>query len=205
MTIRCDRCTPVHAQTTFTVETAFGRKTQALQQLFSVELLLLTKQQHTVSGGAFSRLDQALGGALTAAMDKEHFEGALGAHLLVEVSVADAPLRYVLLVGMGSPEQDTRPNFCGLYRLAIDTANRLGLKTMGMPIFPGRLTAEFMNLKGMLAVLQCRAAERVRNTPQSALREIKIFCTAQARRHVEAGLQIDHQLCQVCRDPCICR
>lgn len=204
MTIRCDRCTPVHAQTTFTVETAFGRKSTALQPVFSVDLLVLTKQQHTVSAGPFSRIDKALAGALTAAMDREHFDGALGAHLLVQVSVPNERLRYVLLVGMGNPEQGTRPNFCGLYRLAIDTANQLGLTTLGLPIFPGRLTADFMNLKGALAVLQCRAAERANSNPQASLREIKIFCAAQARRHVEEGLQVSHQLCKVCRDPRIC-
>ncbi len=201
MSIRCERCAHVQHQTTFTVETAFGRKANALQPLFSVDLLVLTKQQQTISSGPFIRLDNALGGALTAAMSKSDFDGALGAHLLVAVELADQPLRHVLIVGMGSSEQSTRPNVCGLYRLAIDTANQLAAKTLGLPIWPGRLTADFINIKGTLAVLQCRAAERSRSTPQATLHQIKIFCTAQARRHVEQGLQIDRQLCAVCRDP----
>jgi hypothetical protein len=204
MTIRCDRCAPVRNQTSFSVETAFGRSKNALQPLFSAKLLVLTKQQHTVSAGPFSRMDNALDGALTRAMHEANFDGSLGSHLLVEVNTGDQPLRHVLLVGMGTSDQGIRPNFCGLYRLAIDTANQLGVDNLGMTIWPGRLTADFMNLKGMLATLQCRAAERLQSTPHATLRQIKIFCTAQARRHVEAGLQVDHQLCAVCRDPRIC-
>ncbi|RTL43212.1 MAG: hypothetical protein EKK48_09985 [Candidatus Melainabacteria bacterium] len=206
MTLQCDRCAYVREQpqTTFTVETAFGRKANALQPLFSVELLVLTKQQHTISAGPFSRMDKALGGALTAAMDREDFGGALGEHLLVEVHVPDQPLKRVLIVGMGNPGEGIRPNFCGMYRLAIDVANQLGFKNLGIPVWPGRLTADFMNIKGMLAVLHCRAAERLRSTAEPTLKEIKVFCTAQARRHVEQGLAVDHQLCVVCRDPRIC-
>jgi hypothetical protein len=113
MTIRCEKCTPVHQpklQTTFTVETAFGRKANAMQALFSVDLLLLTRQEHTTAGGGFDQLDQALDGALSAAVAKENFSGALGTHLLVPVSPADAPLRHVLLVGMGRADEDTRPH-----------------------------------------------------------------------------------------------
>ncbi len=206
MTLQCDRCAYMREQpkTTFTVETAFGRKANALQPLFSVELLVLTKQQHSRLAGPFAHLDEALGGALTAAMDREDFNAALGEHLIVDVNVPDQPLRRVLIVGMGIPEQGIRPNFCGMYRLAIDIANQLGFKTLGIPVLPGRLTADFMNIKGMLAVLQCRAAERLSKTPGATLKEIKVFCAAQARRHVEEGLKIDHQLCVVCRDPRIC-
>jgi hypothetical protein len=188
---------------TFSVETAFGCFSKNHPEDFETDLLVLTMLAKMPFPSALNRLDAQLDGLLESDVVTHGFTAGLGEHRLFDLRKHGLPPKYVLLVGLGAKETFNTKVVCGFFRLVIEVATKIGAKRVTIPFMPQRLTAESMNLRGNAAILRCRVHESWSQGKLTDLEEIQVICAPQAKRHIEAGLGVEHQLCKECRNPCI--
>lgn len=161
------------------------------------DLFVMTHMRHTSFGKGTRALNSFTDGAVKDAIDASEFKGKAGEHIVFAVD--NSPIKNILLIGIGSPDDVHRTTVCAMYRLIVDEAARLGARKVTIPFFPG-LLIDF-NYRGLLAVLRCRLGERHASGALGSLEEVEILCTSQARRHIVEGLKVEKQLCPFCRDP----
>lgn len=161
------------------------------------DLLVMTHMAHATFGHGMEAMDEITGGAISAAIERGEFNGETGQ--LHIVATASGPARNVLLIGLGGMNEVHRPTICGMYRMIVDEASRIDASKITIPVFAGQMFPG--NLRGVLAVMRCRIAERQRSGALGSLKEIEVLSTAQARTHILEGLKVEKQLCPVCRDP----
>lgn len=134
----------------------------------------------------------------------EDFQGKRGETLLINVdsdSSQEKPGPKVLLAGLGRHDQ-----FCGrvafqMFKLLIEEAIEQKARRVTIPFVPNRGTSSCLTMKGMAHKLNL-AVTRVfeEQDREVALRELQIFCTPQAKLHIEKGLAIPVDGTSGCRD-----
>lgn len=179
----------------FVISPIFGKRMDDIEEL-DTDLLVLTKLDHMYMGRGSARFDELLDGTISEHLRDAHMTGKKGDHQIF--ATTHNGIRSVLLIGLGTPGEFSRPTLCGLYRLILDTARERGIRKVTIPIFPDRLTD--INLSGALAVLRCRVAETLHASGLGNLAEIELLCTPQARRYIEDGLNVSGTLCGTCFD-----
>lgn len=170
------------------------------------ELLVLSTYDDVDEKGWFARWDAALGGRITKTCQERNFASALGEHLLVDVTDAAAggARKYVLVVGMGSiTSQESRMN-CGLYKLALETAESLGVERLLLPFFPDRSKLSAIAVGSSIAVLRCRVGESMLRGRIKHLKTIKLLVSGQAANAALRGLSSRKEaFCVPCPEPSI--
>lgn len=122
------------------------------------------------------------------------FQGKRGDQLLVDTGLAGSQRdssRHVLIAGLGRPDK-----FCGrtayeVFEHLIEEAIRLKVRRVTIPFAPNRGTGACLNMKGMghklnQAVTNCFS----RLDGPVELKEVQIYCTPQAKSHIQKGLDI---------------
>lgn len=187
---------PADFPVSFKLTSAFSKHLDNLS-IDETDLLVMTHMAHATFGHGMQAMDEITGGAISAAIERGEFSGEVGQHHVVATS--SGPARNVLLIGLGGMNEVHRPTICGMYRMIIDEASRIGASKVTIPVFAGQMFQG--NLRGVLAVMRCRIAERQRSGALGSVKEIEVLSTAQARRHILEGLKVEKQLCPVCHDP----
>ncbi|MBS1994641.1 MAG: hypothetical protein JSS83_29215 [Cyanobacteria bacterium SZAS LIN-3] len=162
------------------------------------DLLILTKMLDADLGPGPMAFDAHHGGVVTRALHEANFKGAVGEHL--NVLLPDSKRR-VIVIGLGKSDEVTRRRVCDLFSYALNLACQYNSQTMLLPIFPQRSSGPTLNLRGTGAILRCLVDEKVRRGALSQLKEIRLLCAPQAKRHLVDGLAIDRVLCGTCRRP----
>lgn len=200
MSKRNNRSTIVNSDglpVSFVLTTMFGRNSESIEQL-STDLLVIDQHEHMRLGGGPRDIDTMLGGALSAAIEQHRFAGELGDHIVI--AQPSPRIKNILVVGLGRSGQFRRQTLCGFLRLVIETAKKLGVRRVTLPMFPGRL--DEISVSGTLAVLKCRVAQYASQADGlGGLKEIEILSTPQARRWLVEGLSINEPLCHSCSNP----
>ncbi|HEY9870895.1 MAG TPA: M17 family peptidase N-terminal domain-containing protein [Candidatus Obscuribacterales bacterium] len=166
------------------------------------DLLMLTKLEGMPLGPTPTAVDRALGGLISREAKRSGFTGELGQQLLVEIdpqSHPQCPQRYILLVGLGSPQKFCGKVACQVFRLVIDKALELGVEHVTIPFAPNRMTVSSLNLKGTAHILREVVDEKLSGRKgRQSLKEIQLLCTPQARKHIQDGLDIPARHKRVC-------
>jgi hypothetical protein len=89
---------------------------------------------------------------------------------------------------------------CDFFNYSLAMACRYKAHSLLIPVFPYRSSAAALNLRGTGAILRCLLNERARRGMIGDLQEVLLLCAPQAKRHLEAGIAVDHALCRQCRD-----
>lgn len=189
---------------TITTAPVLGRKAKLVPEFFDTDMLVLTQMEGTQAGGYFKLLDEHLGEAISRAKEKAGFHGARGSSHLLDLSKEglnrDRP-RYIFLVGLGKSKDFTLPVVCGMTRMVLEKAAELLVERVSLPISSNRLTQQSLNLIGTGSIINCRLEERyAQHGSIGDLKELKILCTPQARKHLEEGLRCSTPRCPICPD-----
>lgn len=170
------------------------------------ELLVVSTYSDVEEKGWFARWDAELGGLIGKRCRKASFASALGEQILVDVTqaVAAPSKKYVLVVGMGSINSQVSSMNCGLYKLALETAEKLGVQRLLLPFFPDRSKLSTIAVSGTIAVLRCRVGESVRLGKIKHLKTVKLLVSGQASNAALRGLSSRKEaFCIPCPEPSI--
>jgi hypothetical protein len=164
----------------------------------STDLLVLTQMSNAHMSQGTQKIDKKLGGTISKAIAAQGFTGQAAETILLDCAKFKNEQRYVLLVGLGDPAHFKGYTVCGLMRTVLETARELGVAKITMPIFPNRQTEDELTLAGTAAIMSCRVST-FGKLPK--LEEIELFCTPQARRHLQGGLICKVPHCENCANP----
>ncbi len=192
---------PASAMPAFKVSTAFGCFSRNRLEQMPTDLLVLTAMHGVNLPAGLTSVDKVSGGSIVKALKNSAFNAHQGEHQVIDLSQKQLPQKYVLVVGLGDFRRFNRRGACGLFSLAIDEAVRLGVKNMLIPIAPSRLSASSLSLTTTAATLRCCVEQKAKQGALGKLEEIQLVCAPQAKRYVETGLAVDHQICPTCTHP----
>lgn len=151
------------------------------------DLILLTMLSGMKVPRDLHAKDKEVAELIKSAISSEGFEGKRGDKQLIEISAG----KHVLLLGLGRAEK-----FCGGTALAVfqqflDEAIKLGVRRITVPFIPNRGTASCLTMKGMghkLNFALDRCFKQLKQPVQ--LEEVQVYCTPQAKMHIEKGIKI---------------
>ncbi len=171
-----------------------------------VELLVLSVYSDVQQGGWIAKLDKTLGGAVTDAFRQPDFDAHLGQHQLIDVTdrlKAEAK-KYLLVVGMGPVTAQASSYNCGLFKFALESAEKLEAQRLLLPFLPDRGKLSSLAVSGTIAVLRCRVGESVVRNRVKSLKEIRLVVSAQAENAALRGLSSRKEaFCVPCPEPSI--
>lgn len=150
---------------------------------------------------------QEVGELIKQAIKDNNFNGKRGETLLVETTLPSSTgegNRKLLLAGLGRADKFCAGAAEGVFGALVDEACRLNAARVTIPFIPNRGTGACLNMKGMAhrmnIALNKRLAEK--GDGEVSLTEVQIFCTPQAKPHIEQGLSIPVQLADRSDDDC---
>lgn len=173
--------------------------TEGGMQSVRTPMLMLTKIQGMGLGSGPKAIDSSCGGLLTQAIAEQGFKGGLAEAVTVELG-EDSPQQNLVMMGLGSVQEF---NPCGLAQVigvAIDHTLKKGSPKLTIPVVANRLTALSLNLLGTAHIVRKAAEQKVAGIESDETLEIEFVCTAQAKRHIQQGLDVacDHRNKQHC-------
>ena len=170
------------------------------------ELLVVSTYSDVEEKGWFARWDSKLDGLLTKSCREADFAAALGEQVLIEVTdVLAAPAKkYVLIVGLGSIKDQKASMGCGLYKLSLETAEKLAVERLVLPFFPDRGALSTIAVSGSIAILRCRVGESVIRGKIKSVKTIKLLVSGQASNAALRSLSSRKEaFCIPCPEPSI--
>lgn len=174
-------------------------KDEGIENL-ETDLLVLTQMESAHMSTGCRKIDALLGGIIEAQIKESGFKGSSGQHLLIDLSKSPAARqKYILLVGLGDYRRFNGRSVCALTFLILDTASKLKVQKLTLPIFPGRQSEGNINLAGTAAIIACRVQTFASRLPE--LQTFEFFCTSQARKHLQDGLMAKIPHCMICSNP----
>ncbi|PZM78385.1 MAG: hypothetical protein DKT66_24475 [Candidatus Melainabacteria bacterium] len=170
------------------------------------ELLVISTYSDVEEKGWVSRWDTKLGGLIAKSFRDEKFASNLGDHLLVDATeaVGASAKKYILVVGLGSISAQKGSISCGLYKFALETAEKLQAERLLLPFFPDRSKLSLIAVNGSIAVLRCRVGESMLRGKIKSLKTIKLLVSGQASNAALRGLSSRTEaFCVPCPEPSI--
>lgn len=126
---------------------------------------------------------------------KEDFAGKRGEVNLVQSSLPNSQGesgRYFLLYGLGPEQSYGGRTTCALFETFFRTALELGVQHVVVPFIPNPMTKNSMTHRATAFKLKHVMRQVLRHWQGPvALREVMLYCTPAAVRHIQAGLQIE--------------
>lgn len=174
----------------FTFHTGIGR---AQLDDVKTDLVVIPKlASHKVPRDLYLRDDSVIR-LIKAGIAQHDFSGACGQKLVIDTPLEDSdglPQRRVLLLGIGRSDKFCVEAASQAFDTLFEEAIRLGVKSLTVPFVANRATgSNSMTLKGMAFLLKQSLVRRLRAAGGPvALKEIKIFCSHQARANIQRGL-----------------
>lgn len=178
----------------FTILAKMGKTSSSGVAELPTDLLLLTKVAGLDLGPGPQSVDASLQGLISRKIEQRKFRGDLAKSIRFDLDPQvhkESPQRHVLLVGIGSSQRFDRAAACKVFGELIDQALKLGIEHVTIPFPSNRTTGPKLNLKGTAHILKEVVEEKFEALEgrKVALKEIVIYCTPQAKSHIEAGLR----------------
>ncbi|MBX9573858.1 MAG: hypothetical protein K2X77_33485 [Candidatus Obscuribacterales bacterium] len=142
---------------------------------------------------------EEVGELIKQAIKDNNFAGKRGETLLVETSLPSSTgegSRKLLLAGLGRADKFCARAAEGVFGALVDEACRLNAARVTIPFIPNRGTGACLNMKGMAHRMNIALNKRLaqKGDEEVSLTEVQIFCTPQAKPHIEQGLSIPVKL-----------
>lgn len=183
----------------FVFNPTMGSKNDPGIENLKTDLLVLTQTSGSKMSEGMQRLDSSLGRALSKALMQNDFHGHTGESVLIDSGKLGGQQNYILVIGLGSYAEFNGRTVCAFMRKVLEVSKELGVEKITIPVFPNRQTEGQINLAGTAATLVCRVRMFADELPK--LKEVELFCTPQARRHLQDGLFCRTPRCMVCVNP----
>jgi len=167
-------------------------------QSIRTPMLMLTKIQGMGLGAGPKAIDAHCDGLLSQALEQHGFRAELAEAVTVELGSA-SPQQYLVMMGLGSVQNF---NPCGLHDVieaAVDQALSKGCNKLTVPVVANRLTALNINLRGTAHIVRQSVERKLGAIESDQTFEVEFVCTAQAKRHIQQGLDV---VCQHRKDRC---
>lgn len=162
-------------------------------------MLLVTKFAGMNLSRDYADLEAATGDALKRALHKNSFTGELGEYASVKTPDGCLPDR-ILLVGLGRAQQFSCAGVRELVKTAINAAVRRKVSRISIPVVPNRTTRGNLTLSSTAYIMKSVASDVLEKKKGDGEFEIELVCSAQAKRHLQAGLR--RQRRKTACDPC---
>lgn len=170
------------------------------------DLMLITMVQGMRVPSKLYAMDARVGGTIKDKIKSAHFGGRRGQSLLFDVPLTDGDAkRKVLLHGIGRSEEYCGEVACEVFGKLIDEALEAGSSTVVVPLLAGGAAGGCVNIRSTVIKLRRMLAHKLASCDAgkaATIKEIKLFCTPQAKRHVQDGL--DHILPAKHSEGCNC-
>lgn len=184
----------------FTFAATMGRK--SIEEI-KTDLVLVTMLHRMSVPGSLKLKTPEVAELVKQTIKAKNFDGKSGSRLLIETSLkkTDGEAgRHVLLVGLGRASCYKADTAYNVVQLLVDEAIQVGARTVTIPFVPNRMTEGCLNLKATAFKLKCAVAQRFSELDgEVSLKEIQIYCTPQAKRHIQQGLEIPLEAESDCR------
>lgn len=167
-------------------------------QSIRTPMLMLTKIQGMGWGAGPKAIDASCDGLVMRTLDQQGFRADLAEAITIALG-PDSPQQYLVLMGLGTVQNF---NPCGLGDVidkAVDEALQKGCFKLTVPIVAHRLTALNINLRGTAHIVRRSVERKLAEVESDQQFEIEFVCTAQAKRHIQQGLDV---VCQHRRERC---
>lgn len=148
-----------------------------------------------------------LGELIKQAIKDNDFHGKRGETLIVETELPSSTGdggRKLLLAGLGRADKFCAGAAESVFSALVDEACRLNAVRVTIPFIPNRGTGACLNMKGMAHRMNVALSKRLADKgDEVSLTEVQIFCTPQAKPHIEQGLSIPVKLeCGTAEEDC---
>ena len=160
----------------------------------STDLVLMTKlYRHDIP--AALHVSEPSAAELLKSSIGEEFSGKRGQVSLLQSTLPNSqgePGRYFLLYGLGPEQHYGGRTTCALFETFFKQALELGVAHVTVPFIPNPMTKNSMTHRATAFKLKhvLRQVLRAWQGPVP-LREVTLYCTPAAVRHIKAGLQIE--------------
>lgn len=191
----------------FSVNPLFGRHVTDAIAHVETDLLVLTDMFATTDSGLMKTINRVYDDVLARKMAEVEFTGQLGEFVLIDMAeegFSEAPMKKILLVGLGRFDSYNPRTSCGFFQSAVEKAIELGVEKVSFTLPSKRLTDKSYSIAFTMALLRCRLEQFAKDEAVGNLREVELICSPQASRFVRQGLNTCGQRCSVCRDLGIC-
>ena len=135
-----------------------------------------------------------VGELIKQSIKQNDFHGKRGERLLINTplpTTTSGSGRIVLLAGLGRADKFCAGAALEVFDALVDEACRSNVKRITIPFIPNRGTGNCLTMKGMAHKLNIAINRRLsQQEGVVALSEVQIFCTTQAKPHIEQGLAI---------------
>ena len=154
------------------------------------DLTLITVVQGMRVPTSLHAMDADVGTKIKDTIKGHKFGGRRGQSLLFDVPLADGQTkRKVLIAGIGRADEYCGEVACEVFRGMFDKALQEGLETVVVPVVPKRATSDCMSIKSTVIKLRKTLAHAIAaHAGEVKLKEVQIYCTTQAARHVREGI-----------------
>ena len=183
----------------FTLNPTMETKEDPGLENLNTDLLVLTQMSGAKMSHGMCKIDALLAGKLSESIEESGFTGKAGQSVLLDSGSLGSKQKWILLIGLGDVPHFNGRTVCAMMRLVLEVADEKKVTKITMPIFPNRQTEDELNLAGTAATLVCRVNMFAAQLPE--LKEVELFCTPQARRHLQDGLFGKTPRCMVCLNP----
>ncbi len=168
------------------------------------EILVVSTYSDVQEKGWLLKWDRQLDGLISKSLKKHEFSASLGESLLVDATKQlKAPAKkYILVVGMGAVTSQKSSMNCGLFKLALETAEKVGAERLVLPFFPDRGSLSALAVCGSIAILRCRIGESALQSKIKSLKSVKLLVSGQAANTALRSLSSHREaFCQPCPQP----
>lgn len=130
---------------------------------------------------------------------KEEFLGKRGEFRLLQTELPNSqgqPGRQILLIGLGQARSYDSKTSCQVFEILFRQALELGVSSVTVPFIPNPTTKDSLTHKATAYKLK-HVLTRVLQSWSGpvGLKEVKLYCTPAAVRHIAAGLAINPADC----------
>ena len=173
----------------FTFETSLGRR--SLHDV-ATDMVLIPVLFGMSVPQSLHHDDSGVADQIKLAIQGNKFKGQRGTSLPVETSLPDSQgdaNRIILLAGLGRPQCFDANVAEAVFGRLIEEAIARGVREVTVPFIANRMTKTCLNLKGTAHRLKKAVVRHFAQLDGPvSLKEIKIYCSPQAKCHIEKGL-----------------
>jgi len=174
-------------QVKFTISPTLN--TEGGVQSVRTPMLMLTKIQGMGLGAGPKAIDSCCDGLLTQSIEEQGFKGGLAESVTVELGEGSLQQNLVMM-GLGTVHKFNPCGLAEVFEVAIDRTIEKGCNKLTIPVVANRLTALNINLRGTAHIVRQAAERKLAGIESDQTLEIEFVCTAQAKRHIQQGLDV---------------
>jgi leucyl aminopeptidase len=168
-------------------------------QFVETPMLMVTQFAGMRISADFKALIDSTDGAYAKAVKRGKFTGDAGQSVVVALGRQNLPQDSLVVIGLGRAQPFGCREIRMMMRKVVDAAVSKRVDKVTIPFLPRRTTSSNLSLSQTAHIMRCVAVDVLESKKSDRELEIEFYCTSQARRHVQSGLDRKRR-CHPCKD-----